>query len=237
MQKGKLYIIPSPLAENGASVIPEYIKAIVSALDYFIVENLKPARQFLRSIGYKKNFDEVSLFEWNKHDDGENKISDWLKPATEGKSVGLISDAGCPAVADPGADVVLKAHELNIEVVPLVGPSSIILSLMASGLNGQSFVFNGYLPQQQIDRIRQLKKLEEESLKKNQTQIFIETPYRNNQLLNDMLQHLSPNTLLSVSQNLTGVGEQCITKPIAQWKKTKTNLHKQVAIFLILRMK
>lgn len=232
--KAKLILIPNLIDDNVTEVIPEYVKNICFGLNHFIVENIKEARRYLRKIGYTKNFDDVIFFEWNKHDTSLNMIDDWLAPIKKNLSVGLISDAGCPAVADPGADVVRRAHEFGIEVSPLVGPSSILLALMASGMNGQSFAFNGYLSQDKNERDKEIKKLEAESKIKNQTQIFIETPYRNNQLLEDFKSILSGNTLLCVAANLSSDKEIIITKKISEWKKIKYDFHKQMAIFLFL---
>ena len=228
---GKLYLIPSFLGEDNKAIIPDQVKETVMMLDTFIVENAKTARRYLRAIGFTKNFDtEVMIHELDKH--GSNSASNMLANIAKGKSVGIISEAGNPCIADPGYEIVSYAHSRNITVVPLVGPSSILLALVASGMSGQAFAFNGYLPIQSIDRIKKLKQLEELA-KKGSTQIFMETPFRNDSLLKDAFQHLNPDTKLCVACDLTLPTEYIATKKIADWRKQIPELHKRYCIFLI----
>lgn len=173
----------------------------------------------------------LNLFELNKHTDA-SEIQSFLTPLLDGKDMGLMSDAGCPGVADPGAAIVALAHEKGIKVVPLVGPSSILLSLMASGMNGQSFAFHGYLPIDKNEKKNKIKQLEKISAEQNQSQLFIETPYRNNQMLDDLIKFLNPNTSLCVACDITLETEYILTKPVAQWKKNKPDLHKRPCIFI-----
>src|SRR6185369_3765379 len=184
--KNKLYLIPAWLSVDAIHVIPSYVVEIINSLDEFVVENEKSARQFLKKAGYKKSLNNVMLHLLNEHTN-PNEILELLKPLLEGKNIGILSEAGCPAIADPGAELVKAAHRNNIEVIPLVGASSVILSLMASGLNGQSFSFAGYIPKERTARIKALKEMEHIAITRNQTQIFIEAPYRNQHLLEDIL--------------------------------------------------
>lgn len=230
---GTLYLIPITLGDNNPhDVLPQTVQRAVDMMDTFIVENEKVARKFIKSICPDKKQSELTLFSLNKHTEVSEHRS-FLAPLLEGKSIGLMSDAGCPGVADPGAVIVKLAHEKNIKVVPLVGPSSILLSLMASGMNGQSFAFNGYLPIDKSDKKNTLKQLERLSLERNQSQLFIETPYRNNQLLEDLTQILSPQTQICVACDITLESEFIQTKTAAQWKKNKVDLHKRPCIFII----
>lgn len=230
---GTLYLIPITLGEsNPHEILPLTVKRAIELLDTFVVENEKVARRFIKSIAPEKKQSELRLFPLNKHTD-ENDHYSYLQPLLEGKSMGLMSDAGCPGVADPGAVIVKLAHEKNIKVVPLVGPSSILLSLMASGMNGQSFAFNGYLPIEKSDKKHMLKQLERLSLEKNQAQLFIETPYRNNQLLSDLTQILTPQTQLCIACDITLESEYIKTQSISAWSKTKVDLHKRPCIFII----
>jgi len=235
MQKnGKLYILPSALGETDATLFSEHYKKIVFELTVFIVENVRTARRFLRSVGYTKNFDDIIFLEIDKH----QKILDWtayLKENFAGKDTGLLSEAGTPGIADPGAEIIRRAHRQNVQVVPLIGPSSILLALSASGLNGQSFCFNGYLPIEKPDRTKKIKALEALSFKEYQTQIFIETPYRNNQLLADLLNACDPNTEICVAANLTIDKEYIKTKPVLEWRKSPPDIHKQPTVFLMLK--
>lgn len=231
--KGTLYLMPVPLGDNPAmEVLSPLVRKHMLTTDYFVVENSKTARKFIKAIAPEKKQSELHLFELNKH----TKLSDiqsFITPILQGENLGLLSDAGCPGVADPGALIVELAHENNIRVVPLVGPSSILLSLMGSGMNGQSFTFNGYLPIDKSEKKTMLKNLEKWSFERNQTQIFIETPYRNNQLLEDITQLLHPNTLLCIACDLTLDSEFLKTKPLSFWKKNKPDLHKRPCIFLL----
>ncbi len=228
----KLYLIPTPLADESIHVIPSYVKELIVTLDEFVVENEKSARQFLKKVGYPKSLNEVTLYPLNEHTP-ETEISALMKPLLEGRNLGLLSEAGCPAVADPGAALVKTAHQNNISVVPLTGPSSIILSLMASGLNGQSFSFSGYLPRERSLRVKSLKELERIVFTKKQTQIFIETPYRNQHLLEDILQTCDPNLLLCIACEITGTNELIKTKSVREWKKKIPDINKRPCIFLI----
>ncbi len=229
-----LYLIPITLGpiQDPMDVLPQTIKRAVEMLDIFIVENPKVARAFIKSICPEKNQSSLTLLPLNKHTD-KSELNGYIQSLKEGKSIGLMSDAGCPGVADPGAVIVDLAHKNNIKVQPLVGPSSILLSLMASGLNGQSFAFNGYLPIDKSDKKNTLKSLEKLSFEKNQSQLFIETPYRNNQLLADMSQILHPSTLVCVACDITLETEFIQTKPAIAWKNTKEDLHKRPCIFIL----
>ena len=229
---GKIYLIPSSLGEETPDFFSDSAKQIIHSLNFFIVENERSARRFLRSIGYKKDFDAVEML---KVDDDNNFLPDkqLLQHFLEGKSAGIISEAGCPGIADPGTSVVAWAHQNKISVTPLVGPSSIFLALMASGLNGQQFSFHGYLPVSSSERKKKLKQLEEESQRKHQTQIFMETPYRNDALLSDIYIVLKPSTLLCIATNITLPDEFIFTQPLSEWKKNIPDLKKKPTIFLI----
>lgn len=230
---GTLYLIPVMLGETTANeVLPASVLRAVSLIDDYVVENSKVARKFIKAIDPEKKQSILNLFELNKHTD-EKEILSFMQPLLEGKNMGLMSDAGCPGVADPGAVIVALAHQKGIKVVPLVGPSSILLSLMGSGMNGQSFTFNGYLPIDKSEKKSMLRNLEKWSFERNQSQLFIETPYRNNQLMEEMTQILHPNTLLCVACDLTLPTEIMLTKPISFWKKHKIDLHKRPCIFIV----
>ena len=229
-QKGIVYLIPSLLDENGIETIPSYIPAAVRNCSVFFVENERTARRYLKKIWKEIVIDD---YEWYTVSD-TREVSDIFKQKIkERKNIGIISEAGCPGVADPGQALVTIAQEMNMQVKPLVGPNSILLALMASGMNGQQFQFTGYLPIDNHQRAKTIKDLETESEKKNCTQIFIETPYRNNQLMEALLKNCRPSTRLCIAADLTGSSEWIKTKIIAEWKKTKTDIHKHPAIFLI----
>lgn len=231
--KSKLYLIPNFLGESlPEMVLPSGLSDIIKGIRYFIVENERTARRFLKKINPDTCIDDLTFFLLNEHTDKKN-ISDYLEPAKEGNSIGIISEAGVPGVADPGAEIVAIAHGLNIQVVPLVGPSSILLSLMASGLCGQNFAFIGYLPVRPGDRIRQIKKIEQTSLTEKQTQIFIETPYRNMALLKDLINVCHPATKLCIASNLTTEEEFVKTKTVSEWKRNIPDLHKKPTVFLL----
>lgn len=233
IEKGILYLIPVPLGDNNPEeVLPQSVKRAIDLIDTYVVENSKVARKFIKAIHPEKIQSSLKLFELNKHTDSK-EINTFIEPILQGKNMGLMSDAGCPGVADPGAVVVKLAHEKGIKVVPLVGPSSILMSLMASGMNGQSFAFNGYLPIDKSEKKSALKNLERWSQERDQSQIFIETPYRNNQILEEMIQILNPNTLVCVACDISLPTEFIVTKPVNLWKKTKTDLHKRPCIFII----
>ena len=233
MEKGTLYLIPVTLGDTPVNqVIPEYNTHIINEIEVYIVENIKTARRFLKRSGIVKAIDELTFFELNKRTQLHD-LPTFLKPLDEGKNIGILSEAGCPGVADPGAEIVNLAQQKNIKVVPLVGPSSILLSLMASGFNGQSFCFNGYLPKEQKDRIYKLKELERRVFSQHQTQLFIETPFRNNNLLEDLLKNCADHTKLCIAIDITLPTEQIHTKTIQEWKTVKTDLHKKPCIFLL----
>lgn len=228
-----LYLIPSPLGESDFDrVFPVFNSQIINEIDYYIVEDIRTERRFLKKLGIQKPIDELTFFHMDKHAK-ELNLKEFLQPCLDGKNVGLLSEAGVPCVADPGHQVVAEAHRLGIQVVPLVGPSSILLALMASGFNGQCFAFHGYLPAEQPDRERKLKQLESHAVQFRQTQIFIETPYRNNHVFNSIMKICAPNMRLCVAANITCENEMIATKTIAQWRKTTIDLHKQPAIFLL----
>ncbi len=232
---GILYLIPNTLGQNNIdNVLPSYNISVAKNLRHFIVENVRSARRFLKMLDRDIVIDDLSFYELNRHTPPD-RIAELLLPIYEGHSMGIISEAGCPAIADPGADVVAIAQRKNIRVVPLVGASSIILSLMASGFNGQSFAFVGYLPIDKKARIQRLKQLESRASSERQTQIFIETPYRNNQLVQDMVATLKPDTLLCIASELTADTESVKTLPIAEWAKQQIDINKRNTIFLIYR--
>lgn len=231
--QGRLYLIPSILGDNEPlEVLPISIKGAIEAIDFYIVENEKSARRFIKKISPRKSQSKLKIEALNKFTE-QAAIPTFLKPCFEGYDVGIISDAGCPGIADPGADVVKIAHEKNIKVVPMVGPSSILLAMMASGFNGQNFAFTGYLPIESADRKKAIKTLERTSREMKQSQIFIETPYRNDKLLQELLKLLSPNTKLCVACDITLPTEQIATKTVSEWKHMKWELHKRPAIFIV----
>lgn len=230
---GKLYLIPTRLGDNPPlEVLPISIKKVIEDIDYYIVENEKTARRFIKRISPGKSQPKLKLSILNKYTT-EAERNTFLNPCLEGESIGLLSEAGCPAIADPGSDIVSLAHQMNIRVVPLVGPSSIIMALMASGMNGQSFCFNGYLPIDKGERKSKLKSLERFSSEHNQAQIFIETPYRNMKMLDDLSSVLQPQTRVCVACDLTLPSEFIKTMSAKDWKHNKEDLHKRPAIFII----
>jgi 16S rRNA (cytidine1402-2'-O)-methyltransferase len=230
---GKLYLIPTRLGDNPPlEVLPFAIKKVIEDLDHYIVENEKTARRFIKRITPNKSQPSLKLNVLNKYTI-ESERNTYLNPCLNGVSVGLLSEAGCPAIADPGADIVSLAHQMNIKVVPLVGPSSILLALMASGMNGQRFTFNGYLPIDKSERKSKIKALERLSYDHNQAQLFIETPYRNMKMLDDLVSVLHPETRLSVACDLTLPSEYIKTLPVKLWKNNKEDFHKRPAIFII----
>lgn len=229
---GKLYLIPTTMgAANPMQVLPIQVKEIMEDLDIYIAENEKTARRHIKQLLPEKQQSILKFFSLNKFTEA-TEIPSFLNDCKEGKDVGLLSEAGCPGVADPGAEIVKIAHNEGIQVIPLVGPSSILLAMMGSGMNGQRFTFNGYLPIDKKERKKEIKDLERLSSEKQEAQIFIETPYRNNKLLEDFLQLLHPTTRLCVACDLTLPTEYIVTKPVAEWSKTKTDLHKRPAIFI-----
>lgn len=231
--KGKLYLIPTRLGDNPPlEVLPISIKRTIEDLDYYIVENEKTARRFIKRVSPGKSQPSLKLQVLNKYTT-ETERNTFLNDCLEGVSIGLLSEAGCPAIADPGADIVSLAHQMDIRVIPLVGPSSILLALMGSGMNGQSFTFNGYLPIDKSERKAKLKTLERLSLEHNQAQIFIETPYRNMKMLEDLANTLHRNTRICVACDLTLPTEFIKTLTANDWKHNKEDFHKRPAIFII----
>lgn len=234
-KRGKLYLIPSGLGEGSLqNVLPIYIQQKIEDLDNYIVENEKTARRFIKNLLPEKSQPALKFHLLNKFTE-ESDIPTFLDACEHGLSMGLLSEAGCPGIADPGAKIVQLAHQKGIQVVPLVGPSSITLAMMASGLNGQNFTFHGYLPIDKQQRKNTLKNLERISLEQNQAQIFIETPYRNKQLFDDLKKILHPHTKLCIGRELTLPNEFIQTKDIGKWKNEKIDLHKKPAIFIIQR--
>lgn len=230
-----LYLLPVTLGETTIEkVLPTYNKEIILGIKHFIVEDIRSARRFLKKVERNINIDELTFYPLNKHTSPED-ISGYLKPLMEGHPMGVISEAGCPAVADPGADVVAIAQRKNLKVVPLVGPSSIILSVMGSGFNGQSFAFHGYLPIESNERIKRIKALEQRVYSENQTQLFIETPYRNLKMMEDILKNCRPQTKLCVAANITCEGEFIKTKTVKEWQGKLPDINKIPCIFLIYK--
>ncbi|MCX2478409.1 SAM-dependent methyltransferase [Pedobacter sp. MC2016-15] len=235
MKKGVLYLIPVPLAENAsAKSFTPYLIDTINSLDTYIVENEKTARKFLKEAGLKTPQSALIIHDYGKHKRNDSMVP-YFKELMTGKDVGLMSEAGCPGIADPGADVVSEAHKRGIQVVPLVGPNSLLLALMASGFNGQSFTFHGYLPIDKVERVKRIKELEKTAQINKQTQMFIETPFRNNHLFEDIIKNTAAQTQLCVACNITGEDEYIRTQSIGQWRQEKIDLHKRPTIFLIYR--
>jgi len=230
---GKLYLIPTTLGDNAPlEVLPNTVKEVIENVSIFIVENEKTARRFIKKISPSTSQPSLEIFLLNKFTQSV-ELPQFLNPCLAGKDVGLLSEAGCPGVADPGAEVVKLAHQKDIQVVPLVGPSSILMAMMSSGLNGQRFTFNGYLPIDKGERKKEIKRLERISFEQNQSQIFIETPYRNNKMLEDICSYTSPDTLVCVACDITLPTEFIKTLPTKVWSKKKVDLHKRPTIFII----
>jgi 16S rRNA (cytidine1402-2'-O)-methyltransferase len=230
---GVLYLIPTPLGENPPlEVLPLTVKKIIEDQNHFIIENEKAARRFIKKIAPNKNQDQLILYPLNKFIPQE-ETETYLDQCKAGISMGLFSDAGCPGIADPGSIIVAKAHRLGIQVKPIVGPSSLILAMMSSGMNGQNFAFNGYLPIEQKKRRQAIIKFEKKAIKDNQAQLFIETPYRSDSLLKELLKVLLSNTLLCVGCDLSLQNEFIKTLTISQWRNEKTDLNKRPCIFII----
>ncbi len=236
MACGKIYMLPCPISEgNPYDVLPEYNRMVMAGLDYFIVENVRTARRFLSAAKIGRPIEELEFAECNEHTTALD-IEPLLGPVLEGRSAGIISEAGLPGVADPGADVVAAAQRRGIEVVPLVGPSSLMMALMASGQNGQSFAFNGYLPIKPAERAKALRHFERRALSEGQSQIFIEAPYRNEKLFSDMLSVLSGTTRLTVGVDITSPSQCIRTLTVEQWRKgPMPDMHKRPTIFIIGR--
>jgi 16S rRNA (cytidine1402-2'-O)-methyltransferase len=230
--KGKLYLIPASLGESELThILPQFNFEIIKHLRIFIVENIRSARRFLRQAGYTENFDDISFHLLDKHT-SDKEASTFLADI-DVHDIGLLSEAGVPCIADPGAHIVMQAHLKGAEVVPLTGPSSIILALMASGMNGQQFIFHGYLPVQKSERERKIKELERQSVRNRQTQIFIETPYRNVHMFESLVKTCADNTMLCIATNLTLKDQLIQTRPILNWIKNKPDIHKKPTVFLI----
>lgn len=236
MAKGVLYMIPCPISDSTAvyDVVPEANRNIINSLDYFIVENIRSARRFLSKAGISRKIDDLEFVELNEHTKEGIAIEAMVKPLLAGRSAGVISEAGVPGVADPGAMVAEACHRKGIRVVPLVGPSSILLAMMASGLNGQSFAFNGYLPVKPPERAKAIKMFERRAQVERQSQIFIEAPYRNVKLVEQMLTTLSPSTRLTIACDITSPDEIIVTRTVEQWRKTALpDMAKRPTIFII----
>ncbi|MBD1421111.1 SAM-dependent methyltransferase [Sphingobacterium chuzhouense] len=234
MSLGTLYLIPVPLAENAEKQsYTLFHQELINHIDEYVVENEKTARRFLKQAGLKIPQSELKIHDYGKHVREKIDYNRIFKSVIEGKDLGLMSEAGCPGVADPGADVVAEAHKRGIKVVPLVGPSSILLALMASGFSGQKFAFHGYLPIDKAERTKKIKDLEFQSQKEKQTQIFMETPFRNNALFDDLLKNCKPKTNICIACNMTAPDEQILTLSVSEWKNRKLELHKKPTIFLL----
>lgn len=232
---GKIYLIPVTLGETSIEkVLPSYNRDIIIPLRHFIVENIRSARRFLKKTESSINIDELTFFELNKHTDLK-QIETYLQPLKDGADIGIISEAGCPAIADPGADIVAIAQKKGIAVVPLVGPSSILMALMGSGFNGQSFAFHGYLPIDAKDRVQRIKQLEQRIYNEHQTQIFIETPYRNHKMAEDLIRNCTPSTKLCIAMNITCDDEYIKTLPVKSWDKKLPDMNKKPCVFLIYK--
>ena len=233
MKQGKLILIPNLIGENNfQDSITKKIVQTIKKTNFYIVENIRSARRYIKKIVPEKSIEEITFFAYGKHNIF-NIEEDFLQNILSGNDIGLISEAGVPAVADPGSKIVEYAHQYNIKVIPLVGASSILLALMSSGMNGQNFAFNGYLPIDKKDQIKKIKYLENISKKTYQTQIFMETPYRNNKLFKTLISVCNNNTKLCIATNITQDNESIITKDIREWKTLKINIDKQPSIFLI----
>ncbi|MDR2809233.1 MAG: SAM-dependent methyltransferase [Tannerellaceae bacterium] len=233
--QASLFLIPVTLGEtNHRKVLPEYNREVILQIRHFIVEDVRSARRFLKKTEPSIAIEGLNFYALNKHT-CPNEVADYLKPLEQGEHVGVISEAGCPTIADPGADVVAIAQRKKYPVIPLVGPSSILLSLMASGFNGQNFAFNGYLPIDAQERALTIKKLEGRVYAENQTQLFIETPYRNNQLAEDLLHICRPSTKLCIASDITGREESIRTLPAKEWVGQVPDLSKKPTIFLIYK--
>lgn len=237
MDKAALYLIPVLLGDTSVErVIPEFNKRIVSELKFFIVENIRSARRFMKKCDPGIDIDSLTFYELNKHTNKKD-IEGYLAPMKSGNSMGVISEAGCPAIADPGAEVVAIAQKKGYKVVPLVGPSSLLMAVMASGFNGQSFAFHGYLPIDSSKRVSKIKYLEMQSYKDDQTQLFIETPYRNQKLAEDIIENCKPHTQLCIAMNISCDDECIVTKSVKSWKGNLPDMQKTPTVFLIYRGK
>lgn len=233
MSKGKLYLIPTPIADGTLELaLPSYNLDVIRSLEVFVAEELKTARRFLKMAGYEKPFDEVIFMELNEHTPPE-EVERLAEPLLAGKNAGLLSEAGLPCVGDPGSELVSLAQRHHIEVLPLVGPSSVMLALMSSGMAGQRFSFHGYLPVEKQARMKKIRELETESLRTGMTQIFMEAPYRNNQLLAALLGTCHGETRLCIAADLTSPQQKIETRSISYWRKHLPDLHKRPAVFVL----
>lgn len=233
-----LYMIPVPISDGALSnYLPNKNLEIIKEIKFFIVENIRTARRFIKKVDPGIDISQLIFHELNRHTD-PNEISGFLNPLRQGNAIGLMSEAGCPGIADPGSDVVALAQQIGLRVIPLVGPSSIIMSLMASGMNGQNFAFHGYLPIKENERANAIKELEVESRKKDMTQIFIETPYRNEKMMESLLKNLSQETMLCLAANVSNIQEEkIITRTVKKWKEENYKPEKVPTIFLFYRGK
>ncbi len=229
---GKLFLIPTPIGDNIQSELPTTNNEILQKIEVFIVEELRTARRFLVANNCKHLIDECVFHEFNEHSDHQN-ISEILQLALNGKNIGLMSEAGLPCIADPGEEIVLEAHRMNIPVIPLVGPSSIFMALMASGLNGEKFIFHGYLPVEPSNRNKFVTSIAQDAIKNKTSQIFIETPYRNHKMFDAILSNCKEEVMLCIAYNLMTSKQSIMTKKITDWKKTKIDFNKIPAIFII----
>lgn len=235
MTKGKLFLIPTVLVQGrGRTSFPEYNVEVLRQLNHFICEHAKSLRALLKEVGIPSPYDHLTIYELNKHTHIE-EIQGFLSPLDEGHNMGVVSDAGCPGVADPGADVVAIAHQKSVQVIPLVGPSSILLALMASGLNGQQFTFHGYLPVKPPELKNKLLGLQKRITSGGESQIFIETPYRNQKTLEAILKFMNPEIKLCIAKSITGPDEFIRTMSVAKWKKARVDLNKEPAVFIMGR--
>ena len=230
---GQIYLIPSLLGNTEPlEVLPLSTKRTIEGLNHYIVENERTARRFIKKMTPRKSQDALVFYLLNKYTEPQ-LLPEYLQPCLEGVSMGLLSEAGCPGIADPGASIVDLAHRMGIRVIPMVGPSSILLALMSSGLNGQNFAFNGYLPIDKGERKKAIKSLEKHSRTMGQSQIFMETPYRNDKLLEELIRSLHPNTRLCIATDLTMTTEFIRTRTVSEWKENKPELHKRPSIFIL----
>lgn len=235
--QASLYLIPVLLGDTTIErVIPEFNKSILSGLKFFIVENNRSARRFMKKCDSSTDIDSLTFYELNKHTN-KKEIEGFLTPMETGNSIGVISEAGCPAIADPGAEVVAIAQQKGYKVVPLVGPSSLLMAIMGSGFSGQSFAFHGYLPIDSAKRISKLRQLETQAYKEDQTQLFIETPYRNQKLAEDIINNCKPKTQLCIAMNISCDDEYIVTKNVKAWKGKLPDMQKMPAVFLIYKEK
>jgi 16S rRNA (cytidine1402-2'-O)-methyltransferase len=236
MKKGKLFLIPSAIAQGASkTTLTPQVRDILLSTSYFVAEHIREARRFISSLQLGISIEGLDFKELSKHTPAD-QLAELIEPVLKGHNLGVLSDAGCPGIADPGAEIVKAAHSRKIEVVPLVGPSSIVLALMASGLSGQNFKFTGYLPINTKDLKNKINFLESQSRKEHETQIFIETPYRSDKLLHQLIATLNPSTSLTVAKDLTGTKEHILSMPVYEWKKHKMVIGKTPAVFLFLAM-